>query len=57
MLKEYAATGCPVSIGWYWKSEELKAALAIGPHVSVMEDDAIAQVHIEAREKVKQGLP
>ncbi len=55
-LKEYAATGCSVSLGWDRTLEELEAAVARGPHVSALEDDTIDQIQIEAREKVKQSF-
>ena len=56
MLREYARRGCPVSVGRDWTLEELEAAVARGPHVSALEPDAIAQIQIEAREKVEQGF-
>jgi hypothetical protein len=56
LLREYASTGCPVSLGRDWTLNKLEAAVARGPHVSALEDDAIAQIQIEAREKAEQGF-
>ena len=56
LLVEYARKGCAVSVGRDWTLNELEAAVSRGPHVSALEPDAIAQIQIEAREKVKQGF-
>ena len=44
MLREYAAKGCPVSVGRDWTLKELEAAAERGPHRSALEPDAIATV-------------
>ena len=54
MLKEYATRGCPVQTGEDWTAEQLQAAVEKGPHSSALEDNAIAQIQVEAREKVAQ---
>ena len=56
MLREYAAKGCPVSVGRDWILEELEAAAERGPHKSALKPDAIAQIQVEAREKEAQGF-
>jgi hypothetical protein len=56
LLREYAKLGCPVDVGRDWTVSELEAAVARGPHVSALEDDAIAQIQVEAREKEAQGF-
>jgi len=56
LLVEYSKIGCPVSTGRDWTLEELEAAVEQGPHRSALEPDAIAQMQIEAREKVAQGF-
>ena len=56
LLKEYASQGCPVDVGRNWTAEELEAAVEKGPHSSSLEPDAIEQIQMEAREKVKQGF-
>ena len=56
MLREYAAKGCPVSVGQDWTLEELEAAAERGPHRSALERHAIAQIQVEAREKEAQGF-
>ena len=56
MLKEYATRGCPVQTGADWTAEQLQAAVEKGPHSSALEDDAIAQIQVEAREKEAQGF-
>jgi len=56
LLKEYASQGCPVDVGRNWTLEELEAAVEKGPHSSSLEPDAIEQIQMEAKEKVKQGF-
>ncbi len=57
LLKEYAIQGCPVkNVGRDWTLEELEAAVKKGLRSSALEPDAIEQIQIEAREKVKQGF-
>ena len=56
LLKQYASQGCPVDVGRDWTLEELEAAVEKGPHSSALEPDAIEQIQVEAREKVKQGF-
>ena len=56
LLREYAETGCPVDVGEDWTLEQLEAAVEKGPHVSALEDDAIDQIQVEAREKETQGF-
>ena len=56
MLREYAAKGCPVSVGQDWTLEELEAAAERGPHRSALERHAIAQIQVEAQEKGAQGF-
>ena len=56
LLQEYAQRGCPVTVGQDWTLGDLEAAVDIGPHVSVLAPDAIDQMHVEAREKEKQGF-
>ena len=53
LLTQYSATGCPVDVGQYWKREELEAAVEQGPHKSVLADDKISQMQVEAREKAR----
>ena len=54
--KEYASQGCLVDVGRNWTLEELEAAVEKGPRSSALEPDAVEQIQIEAREKVKQGF-
>jgi hypothetical protein len=56
MLREYATQGCPVQTGNDWMAKKLQAAVEKGPHSSAWEDDAIAQIQVEAQEKVAQGF-
>jgi hypothetical protein len=56
LLKEYASQGCPVDVGRNWTLEELETAVEKGPHSSSLEPDAIEQIQMEAKEKVKQGF-
>ena len=56
MLREYATRGCPVQTGADWTAEQLQAAVDKGPHSSTLEEDAIAQIQVEAREKEAQGF-
>ena len=56
LLRDYAKRGCPVSVGRDWTLEELEAAVTRGPHSSALVPDAIAQIQLEAREKVAQGF-
>ena len=43
-------------VGRDWTPDEMEAALTKGPHSSAMEDDAISQIQVEAREKSAQGF-
>ena len=54
-LLEYASRGCPVNTGTPWTVEQMRAAIARGPHVSALVPDAMAQLDIEVQEKVKNG--
>ena len=56
MLREYAAQGCPVQTGEDCTAEQLQTAVDKGPHSSALEDDAIAQIQVETREKEAQGF-
>ena len=56
LLHEYARTGCPMDMGHDWTVEEVEAAVERAHHVSSLEDNAIAQIQIKAREKVRQGF-
>ena len=56
MLREYATRGCPVKTWEAWTAEQLQAAVDKGPHSSALEDDAIAQIQVEARKKEAQGF-
>ena len=56
LLRQYASRGCPVDVGRDWTLEELEAAVARGPHQSSREDDAIAQIQVEARQKERDGF-
>ena len=55
-LREYAKSGCPVTVGQDWTLEELEAAVEKGPHGSALAPHAIDQIHVEAREKEEQGF-
>ena len=56
LLKEYASQGYAVNVGRNWTLEEREAAVEKGPHSSSLEPDAIDQIQMEAKEKVKQGF-
>ena len=56
LLEEYAGQGFPVDVGRDWTLKESEAVVEKGPNTSVLEPDAIEQMQIEAREKVKQGF-
>ena len=38
-----------------WRAEEIAAAVEQGPHKSILEEDAVAQLHEEVAEKVQSG--
>ena len=44
----------PVSVGCDWTTDEMESAVTKGPHSSALEDDAISQIQVEAREKAGQ---
>eukprot|EP00956_Cyclotella_meneghiniana_P025446 scaffold53123_cov73-Cyclotella_meneghiniana.AAC.1 len=52
-LLEYATGGCPCNTGKPWSKDQIWAAVERGPHVSALEEDAIAQLEGEIAEKVK----
>ena len=56
-LLQYAANGCPVMPGRDWTFEEIETAVAVmrGPHVSVLEPDAILQLAEELEHKIHVG--
>ena len=56
MLRKYATRGCPVQTREDWTAEQLQAAVEKGPHSSALENNAIAQIQVEAREKEAQGF-
>ena len=54
-LLQYATGGCPCNSGKPWTKEQMWEAVARGPHVSALEEDAIAQLEGEIANKVKCG--
>ena len=54
-LLQYASRGCLVNTGKPWTVDQMKAAIARGPHVSALVPDAMAQLDIEVQEKVANG--
>ena len=55
LLKEWAQKGCPVDCGTDWSRSQIIAALQRGPHISAKHPDAIASLHTETEEKVRNG--
>ena len=56
LLLQYARVGCLVSVGRDWTPNEMESAVVKGPHSLSLEDDAISQIQVEAREKFSQGF-
>ena len=53
---EYATKGCPTSTGFKpWTREEMQATIEQGPHVLAMVPEAMAQLALEIKDKVRQG--
>jgi hypothetical protein len=49
-------TGVPVDCGAAWSLEAINAAVARGPHITALLDEAIAVVHEDIAYQVKAGF-
>eukprot|EP00957_Ditylum_brightwellii_P068500 5200260-Ditylum_brightwellii.AAC.1 len=56
LLTEYAAKGCPVNCGPSWSRECIIKAIQHGPHKSARSKEAIATLHEETTEKIRNGF-
>jgi hypothetical protein len=54
-LLQYATGGCPANTGRPWSKEEMQVAIDRGPHVSALFPEAIKQLQVEVKDKVKKG--
>ena len=55
LLMEYATIGCPTKTGKNWTMTDLEDAIEVGPHVSALDPEAMAQLQAEVYEK--EGSP
>jgi len=44
LLSQFARDGCPANTGKPWSMADLAAAIAVGPHVSAMDLEAMQQL-------------
>ena len=52
---EYVTIGCPTKTGKCWTMEDLEAAIKVGPHISVLDLEAMEKLQAEAAEKEALG--
>ena len=55
ILLQYASEGCPTRTGTPWTVAQMRTAIARGPHVSALVQDAMDQLDEEILEKVLNG--
>ena len=55
LLMEYATVGCPTKTGKNWTMADLEDAIEVGPHVSALDPEAMAQLQAEVYEKEALG--
>ena len=55
LLNNYATQGCPVNCGEDWDKDHIIAALQHGAHKSARSKEALAALHDESNQKVKDG--
>ena len=55
LLEAYATEGCPKNYGPDWTTDHIAAALRRGPHPSENSSAAMATLHSETAENIKNG--
>ena len=52
---EYATVGYPTKTGKDWTMQDLEEAINVGPHVSALDPEAMAQLQADVKEKEALG--
>jgi len=55
ILHHFTKHECPTNTGRPWTTSEVEEAVAIGPHVSLLDSEAMKQLQMEVEQKADRG--